>query len=323
MENYQTWRDLLAALIKRSREKIRLAKLIGVSELTLQLWTTHAGHPNAQQRQQLIQALPQHAMLLRTLLAEEFPDLAIHDEAISNSQLEFSARIFDIHASAPDESRYWSICAAVLSEAVQQLDPRQLGISLSVIQCMAPPRISNVRYLRECATLGTFPWPSQIEFRTSFLGAESLAGRAVAEALPQLGADCRRELSTTYLPEYTVSAIALPILHSGRVAGCLLATSTQPDYFSTPERTELLQSYAALLKLAFSPADFYPLEQVELQCMPPLQIQHPYLSSFQQRLLATLKTAFTGNRSLNYLEAQHYVWGQIAEELLQLQTPQL
>jgi hypothetical protein len=52
--------------------------------------------------------------------------------------------------------------------------------------------------------------------------------------------------------------------------------------------------------------------------MPPLPVQQPYLSTFQQRILATLKTAFTANHRLSYPEAQQFVWGQIAEELLQL-----
>ena len=202
MENYQTWRDLLSTLIEKPRERARLAKRLGVSTLTLQRWTTHEATPQPQQRQLLLQALPQHAMLLRALLAEEFHDLATQDARLDSSLANFSAHVFDIHANAPDESRYWSICTAILSEAVKQLDSQQIGISLSVIQCMAPPQAGSVRYLRECASLGTSPWSAQIEFRTSFLGAESLAGQAVATMHPQESADCRREPAIArHLPE--------------------------------------------------------------------------------------------------------------------------
>jgi hypothetical protein len=321
MEHYQTWRDLLATLIEKPRERAKLAKAIGVSENTLQRWAAHDGAPEAQQRELLRQALPQHALLLRTLLDEEFHNLADHAQ-ISNSLVEFSTRIFDMHASAPDEARYWSICAAVLAEAIKQLDPQKLGMGLSVIQCMKPAQASGVRYLREGALLGTAPWPEQLELRTHFLGAEALAGRAVATGLTQNIPDCRREPYATHaLSEDAASALALPILHSGRVAGCLLALSTQAGYFAHSALIELLEGYAALLKLAFAPDDFYPLAQVELHSMPSLQVQRPYLSSFQQRLRATLKTAFLGDHVLSYLEAQQYVWSQIAEELLQLQTP--
>lgn len=321
MEDYQTWRELLAALLEKPREQARLAKALGVSALTLQRWARHEASPLPQQRQRLLEALPRHSMLLRALFAEESGDFTLEPEVPTNL-LEFAARIFAIHASVPEESRYWSLCTAILSEAANQLDACHLGLSLSVIQCIAPLQGGNVRYLREGASLGTPPWPRQIEFRTRFLGAESLAGRAVATALPQTIADCQQEApGTGHLPANSRSAIALPVLHAGRIAGCLFAASTQVDYFASAVRAELLLSYSALLKLAFSPEDFYPPEQILLQQMPTLQIQRPYLSSFQQRLLATLKTAFTVSHSLNYREAQEYVWGQIAEELLQLQAP--
>lgn len=321
MENYQTWRDLLAALIEKPRERTRIARAIGVSAPTLQRWATGESYPLSQQRQRLLQALPGYQMLLGTLFAEEFDEAPVElDIPVGGSAVTFSALILDIHASASEESRYWSICTAVLSEAVKQLDPQQLGISLRVVQGMALPATKSVRYLRVSAGLGTAPWPEQIESHAGFLGAESLAGRVVVSGLPLIVADSRREQSLAdYLPEQTAGAAAFPILHAGRIAGCLLAASTQPDYFSAPARVELLQNYAALLTLAFSPEHFYPFEHVALQTMPSLQVQRPYLSSFQQRVLATLKTAFTVNHSLSYPEAQQYVWSQIAEELLQLQ----
>ena len=113
---------------------------------------------------------------------------------------------------------------------------------------------------------------------------------------------------------------AFPILHTKRIAGCLLAASTQPDYFSSPARRDLLQNYTALLALAFSPENFYEQKRIALQVMPTLQVQQPYLSTLHQRILATLKTAFNVNHFLSYSEAQQFVWGQIAEELAQLQS---
>jgi transcriptional regulator with XRE-family HTH domain len=322
MENYQTWRDLLATLIEKSRERTRIARVVGVSAATLQRWASGESSPLPQQRQSLLQALPEHRMLLGALFAEEFDDtlaelaLPAEGEAVA-----FSTLILDIHASTSEESRFWSICTAVLSEAVRQLDPQRLGISLRVVQGMASPTTRSVRYLRVSAGLGTAPWSEQIEYHAGFLGAESLAGRVVTSGLPLIVADSRQEQSLADdLSEQAASVAAFPILHAGRIAGCLLAASTQPAYFSAPARLELLQNYAALLMLAFSPEHFYPFEQVALQPMPPLQVQSPYLSSFQQRVLATLKTAFTVNHSLSYPEAQQYVWGQIAEELLQLQS---
>jgi hypothetical protein len=73
-----------------------------------------------------------------------------------------------------------------------------------------------------------------------------------------------------------------------------------------------------MLALAFSPDSFYAHEQIMLQAMPIFQVQQPYLSTFQQRIVATLKTAFSTNRTISYAEAQHHVCDQIAEELVLL-----
>lgn len=321
MEDYQTWRELLAALIAKPREKTRIALALGVSVSTLQSWATREASPLPHQRERLLHALPEHQMLLSTLLAEEFDEPSVPPGgAAASIPVAFSALIFDIHASVPEESRYWSICTAVLSEAVKQLDPHRLGLSVRVVQAMNTSQTESVRYLRECASLGTPPWPERIEFHTGFLGAESLAGHAVTLGLPQIVADSQQEpYPASYLPEHAASTAAFPIQHAEHIAGCLLATSTQPGYFAVPARLELLQGYAALLMLAFSPDQFYPCERIALQTMPAPQIQRPYLSNFQQRVLATLKTAFTVNRTLSYPEAQQFVWGQIAEELLHLQ----
>jgi hypothetical protein len=321
MEDYRTWRDLLARLIEEPREKARLAKAVGVNTRTLHSWAKNHTNPHLQHLRRLLLAVPQHQMLLRVLLAEEF-DLDVIDASPDGLPVTFSASILNLSACTSDEARFWSICTAVLAQAVKQLDPDHLGISLRVVQCMSAVDQELISYLCECICLGTSPWLEQVESRTRFRGAESLAGAAVASGLPQFVSDISQEPRlSVYLPEHTVSAAAFPILHTNRIAGCLLAASTQLDYFSSPTRRSLMQSYAALLTLAFSPERFYEQKRIALQVMPTLQIQQPYLSTLHQRILATLKTAFQVNRPLSYPEAQQYVWWQVAEELSELASP--
>ena len=323
MEDYQTWRDLLSNLIKERRERERIAKTTGVDALTLASWATHATTPTLYQLHKLLQAIPRHQMLLHTLIVEEFEEFDTDQIPASASPISitFPARVLEILANAPEEARFWSICTAVLHEAVHQLAPAGPGISLSVVQCMPPSSPQGyVHCLREYIALGTSPWLDQVEMRTRFLGDESLAGITVSSALPHIIKDVNQEQRPpTYLPEYAMSAAAFPIIHSNRIAGCFLAASTRTSYFSSSTHQHLMQNYAALLALAFSPANFYEREQIALQIMPSLQVQQPYLSTFQQRVLATLQTAFSVNRSLSYLEAQQYVYDQIAQELLQIQ----
>lgn len=236
----------------------------------------------------------------------------------------FSAHVLNLYNTASDEARFWSICTAVLAAALQHLDTDQPGLAASVVQCVAPIRGDRVHCLRECIGLGTLPGEEQIELRTRFLGAESLAGHAVVSGHPQIIADIQQEPRlATNLPAYAKSAAAVPILYTRRIAGCFLVASTQRNYFRSTTIVNLIKEYAALLMLAFSPEEFYPAEQIALQPMPRFQEQLPYLSTLRQRIQATWRTAFSAQRPMSYPEAQRYVWWQIAEELLQLQPPQL
>jgi hypothetical protein len=320
MQDYQTWRELLTDLMKSSRERKRIARAVRVDTETLLAWSGNAGSPDMEQLHALLVAVPQRQMLLRTLIAEEFEgfDEDLIDSPANTSLIEFSARVLELYANTPDQSRFWSICTAVLSEAVKQLDADHLGISLSIVQCM-PARAGTVYCLREYIGLGTAPWFEQVEMRTRFLGAESLAGVAVSSGMPQVIEDIHQEQQfAVNLPEHTVSAAAFPITHGKQIAGSFLMASTQVGYFSSAARQELIENYKAMLALAFSPDNFYGREQIMLQVMPTFQLQQPYVSTFQERIVATLKTAFSANRTISYLEAQQHVCGQIAEELVRL-----
>lgn len=312
----QTWRDLLAKIIQEPGEHERLARAVGVSAQMVMRWIRQEEIPSSHQLYVLLDEVPQHRALLRTLLLEEFDDFS---DGISAN---FSVYVLNLYNTASDETRLWSICTAVLSEALQQLDAERSGLSMSVVQCMAPLRGDNIHCLRECVGLGTFPGEEQIELRTRFLGAESLAGHAVSSGQPRIIVDIDQEQRfAANLPEHAGSAAAIPILYTNRIAGCLLVVSSQRNYFRSLTRVNLIKDYAALLMLAFSPEEFYAAERIALQSMPSFQVQQPYLSTLRQRIQATWRTAFSAQRPMSYLEAQRFVWWQIAEELLQLQAP--
>ncbi len=231
-------------------------------------------------------------------------------------------RVLHLLCTTSYERRFWTTCTIVLHDALKRLDPDCLGLQLSIEQCMAPAYGNTVRCLRERLALGTPPWSELVEQRGRFFGAESLVGFVTSmgrqytivniNGMPRL---------PDHLPEHAMSAVASPIMYVGRVAGCLLVVSTQPDYFCQPALLDLIQNYAQLLVLAFHPEDFYELERIELQPMPSFQVQQSYFSSFQQRILALLKKAAIDHSPLSYdVAEQHALW-QVEEELLQLSTP--
>jgi transcriptional regulator with XRE-family HTH domain len=255
MAESQTWRDLLAEIIKDPQKKQRIAAALGVHPLTLTRWARSEASPRPQLLQQLFAVVPQ----LRPLLADESNAFATPsaDELTSEIPVTFYSHILDLYSNTPDEQRFWSICTAVLQEALKQLPRKGIGLDISVVRCLVPPQGNIIRCLREYVGLGAFSWREQVELRQRLFGAESLAGYVVASGHSTVIANLNQEQRLPHqLPDSALSAAAFPILHASRIAGCLLVASTEPDYFHVPALHDLLQSYAALLTLAFEPKDF-------------------------------------------------------------------
>src|SRR5689334_11867817 len=122
----QTWRDLLGRIIREPGENERLARALGVNAQTFIRWIKQEEIPSSQHLYLLLDAFPQHRALLPTLLLEEFDDFS---DGISAT---FSAHVLNLYNTASDETRFWSICSAILSEAPQQLDTDRAGLSMSV-----------------------------------------------------------------------------------------------------------------------------------------------------------------------------------------------
>lgn len=227
-------------------------------------------------------------------------------------------KVLHLLCTIPEERRFWSICAAILHDACERLDPNRIGLQLSVVQCMAPANGNTVRCLRERIALGTPPWSEQMEQRGGLFGAQSLVGYVTATGCQVISSNVNKEhWLPNHLPEQAMSAVASSIVYRGRMAGCLLAVSTRPDFFYQSALLDLIQSYAQLLTLAFRPEDFYKREQIDLQILPSLQAQQPYISTLPERILALLRKAVLDQRSISYDVAEQRAMWQIAEELLQ------
>jgi hypothetical protein len=103
----------------------------------------------------------------------------------------------------------------------------------------------------------------------------------------------------------------------GKVAGSLLVSSTQPNYFLLLQQT-LIQDYADLIALAFRSEEFYETQQIALGLVPLQEVQQAYFSVFRQRLSETLVQAARQQQALTVIQAEQLVWQQFEEELLQL-----
>lgn len=118
--------------------------------------------------------------------------------------------------------------------------------------------------------------------------------------------------------DWEESALAYPLMRGDRVAGCVLFSSTQRDYFVSPVRRSLVEQYARLVTLAFEPEDFYPLKNVEFYLMPDYKLQRPLVPRFRDLVSQNLLTAQRAGKDISTKDAEQQAWQQIEQELAEL-----
>jgi hypothetical protein len=324
LEQPSSWRDLLKSIISDHAERERIANEMGVRSITLTRWTTSESTPRPQNLRQLLYALPKHRDQFSLLLEEEHIDLTDTGASEPPDEIDyrFIRQVFEARATTPSNLLFWTLCRKVLQHALRRLDPERIGMAITVVQCMPASSKGKVRSLRERMGLGTPPWEGDLEHKAMFLGAESLAGYVVTNCRQGVVNELRE--GTSFLPayqvEHEVSALAHPLLYTNRVAGCLLLSSTEPNYFLSPSRLSLIADYAQLVALAFTPEQFVPPEQIELQLMPTAERQRELFATFQQRIIVVMKEALNTNRLITRIEAEQLVWQQLEEELIHIST---
>ncbi len=326
----QTWREMLGEIIRDPRERERLAGELGVNPVTLVRWSTNTSSPRLSELRALLRVLPNKQALLSELLGSDPSDFfsdGVFSQEMTRHPVEerrelvipsrFYADALRTARHAPE--RFWTMCSLILGQMLAQLDPERQGIEIIVAQCM-PPREGKVRSLRERVGQGTPPWlNSSPEEKNLFLGAESLAGYAVAHGhrVATPGVWGQGNLLPFKEASYEVSLAAFPIMLEGNIAGCLVIASTQAGYF-TVERLQLLDDYADLIRLAFCDADYYPQSSIELGIMPSWEVQQQYFASFRERITGLLREASLSGKLLDALTAEQIVRQQLEEELLKL-----
>ncbi len=316
------WRELFSNIISNTTERDRIAAEIGVHPVTLTRWATGESSPRPHNLRQLLRALPkpQRNQLL-SLLEIVSSDITDFEADTSSQEIsyKFIMDVLEARSSVPDLLRFWSITRLVLQQALNQLDPERVGVAITIVRCM-PLREGKICSLRESVGLGTSPWGGDLEEKALLLGSESLAGHVTVSCrIEQIG-DLRK--NKTFLPAYSVehevSALACPIMLACRVAGCLLLSCTQPDYFVPETRQSLIRGYTNLVSLAFDAEDFYDPNLFALHIMPPPVVQQEYFAGFRQRVLRLMHESARTEQHLAIVDAEQRVWQEIEGMLLNL-----
>jgi transcriptional regulator with XRE-family HTH domain len=319
----QTWQNILQQVLKTNGERQRMATALGLSPMTLTRWASGESNPQKPHMIRLVQVVqPQYRDELIEALEKVYPDIhsLLKEETQDHIPADFFAELLSTRTTTTESLRFWRMSDMVLKQFLTQLDPNQLGMSISIVQCMppSPKHGDKIRSLRERAGKGTLPWTADLEHIALFLGMESLGGYA-SEVRHIVNIDdlTKDKLLPAYQYEYEISAAAHPIMYGGRIAGCLSASSTQIGYF-TQQRQSLLIAFSNLASLAFDNDDFYDPKLIELRVMPKPEFQRPILDGFRQRVSRILSTATHQRYRISNQEAEQFAWSEIEDALLTL-----
>jgi transcriptional regulator with XRE-family HTH domain len=319
-----TWRELLERLTERPAERQRVAEALGVTPYTVTRWIEGRSEPRMQNLKRLPEVFPGYTRLFSELIQAELVPNAPPPSSLPSSSpqqevpAEYLIHVLAAYATSGGPFRSWSMRTLILQQAIGQLDPDQVGMEVTLTQCVPPEPGQCVRSLCERMGIGTAPWKSGVSRRLLFLGAESLSGWTVGRGEP--GVVQNMEQDQDPLPfragPYEKSAVAWPLQRAGKIAGCLLVSSTQVNYF-TPTHLTYIEIYANTLALSFSDEEFYDLRHIALHEMPVLSRQQEYTSIAQLRdRVARLRR----EQAYSLSEAQAEVLGlqQMEAELLTL-----
>ncbi|EFH86198.1 GAF domain-containing protein [Ktedonobacter racemifer] len=318
--NAPSWTSILHSIIKSTAERQRIANELSIAPMTLTRWANGETKPHKQHLVRLLQAVPvKDRQELFQALEQQYPDLHawLIEDTVDTIPSEFFAQVLHMRTITNERLLFWRLADLILKQALEQLDPNRLGLSIRLVQCMPPREDGAIHSLREIAGKGHFPWPSDLEHEICFLGGETLCGYVVETGYLQLVSDLRHEHPPfpVYHDKFEVSAVAHPIRYAGLTAGCLLAASSQPHYF-TPLRVELAKHFSDLLALAFPKSAFHANEVIKLHIMPEPEKQYALINTYRERTARLAQQAAQEHLPFDNTQTSIHVWQQIEGELL-------
>jgi hypothetical protein len=318
---FKTWRELLDYAISNSQERQRIVREVDVKLITLRRWISGESLPREENIYRLARALPPDLMFpFLNLVEVDFPTFVREKVEVGpvlpEVPSELYHQMFKIYAQTPKSLVSQHLRNLLLERAIEHLDPNKVGMCITFVSCVPPLPGQKIRSLRQVSGIGTTPWERDLERKTIFLGTESLAGNAVMTS-QLISVESRDAISPFPIQwtEHENSAVAMPILRQSQIAGVLLASSTQPFYF-TPTHQSLFELYAQLAALIFPPNEFYKPREIQLEKMPDYEVQKSYFSNFEQRVIRKQGEAMGNGHFISTLQARQTVWQEIAEELL-------
>ncbi|GHO88761.1 GAF domain-containing protein [Dictyobacter formicarum] len=294
--------SLLHTIMYRDRVELsRVARELAVAENTVYRWMNGTSEPRATHLKRLPEVLPEHRIPLIAAIQETFGDvLGNPAPTIKEISKEIYQRVLEQMAhSQDDETRFWHISEILFEDILERLDANHHGLAVTYAKLM-PAHQDGIHSLREVKMRGHVPWPDTVDSK-AYLGSTTLVGAAAVLQRIQTWNDMDNNRALVEIDEHERSACAVPVLRGGMLAGVLVVSSTQPDFFKDTTACQAAAEYALLIGVALCDREFYPSALLHLRPMPPLRWQREEINrKYLNRIIAYAHQHSTSRREAEF-----------------------
>lgn len=281
-----SWQILLSEIIQDAAVLEALSNEIGFNKVSLVRWGRGVVPNNIQTLQRLVDSRsfpPQRRHHFVEAVRKSFPDF--HTEP--NPLLEegpakeipslFYSQVLRSYAFVPDDLVFWTMTQILCHQLFGHIDAAESArVSALLLVCTPPasPDRSNVvrSFYIPVRQISERPSPLQPSFPI-FVGTESpLTDISPTYNRPLIFNEQEIATLSTPFPAEVKSLALLPIQRRGKIAGTLLVSSEENNYFTQATKL-VLYEYVTLLALAFRDSDFYSMQQLKFDIFPSLAQQ--------------------------------------------------
>ncbi|GCE26939.1 hypothetical protein KDA_24230 [Dictyobacter alpinus] len=274
----------LRSIMQHDRAELaRVARELSVAENTVYRWMNGTSEPRAGHLKKLPAAIPTYSTQLTAVINQTFGDiLSASVVSVHEVRKEVYQNVLEIGASSQDDdTRFWHVTECIFEEALRQLDSERHGLAITYARLMSTHE-DGIHSLREVRMRGHTPWADSMESRV-FLGVTSMVGSAAISQRIQIWNNKDGDRTLVEIDEHEHSACAVPVRRGNLLAGVLVVSSTQSDFFKDSTTCQIVAEYALLMGVALCDRDFHPSALLHLRPMPPLgwqrkKINHSYLN---------------------------------------------
>jgi hypothetical protein len=290
--------DFLQSILRHDRGEIaRAAKALNVAENTIYRWMNGTSVPRVIYLKRLPDIFPEQRVQLITIINEVFGDvLGAPTPVLDEIGKDLYMKVLELATNSYDkEARMWQVSQAIFEYALLHMDSEHLGMAITYAR-LTQPHADGIHSLYETMMCGNDPWPTSIESAT-FLGSTSLAGNAATTLRVQVWSDTDDSRSLVEIDEFEHSACAAPILRDGLLAGVLIFSSAQSDFFRDPQTVQAVTEYALLMGVALGDSEFHPSSLLNLRPMPDLKWQRKQIiETYANRVIIYARRYATARR---------------------------